>query len=350
MNRILGIVATVLVPLLARSQDLPMVLDLSGKWRFELGDDMNRAAATYNDGNWTQISVPSPWEDQGYPGYDGYAWYRKHFQVPSDWSDRSLYLELGTVDDVDEVFVNGRMIGFMGAFPPHYMTAYNVRRKYRLPMEFLKPGGDNVVAVRVYDAEFSGGITGGRIGIVEDKDPLKADMPIVRGWRFTTGDDMSWKEPSWNDQSWKEIFVPIYWETQGYPEYDGFGWYRVKFTVPDWIANQTLILLAGKIDDLDETYLNGQRIGRTGTMPTPGRGSIGVSDEYLQLRAYTIPPGLLKQGAENVLAIRVFDGFMHGGLYDGPVGIITRDHYLQWKSRHHDSRGPVERFMDWLFN
>lgn len=350
MKRALLILAVMAIPIVASSQQPSMLLDLSGKWKFQIGDDMSRAAAVFDDTRWDVIYVPSPWEDQGFPGYDGYGWYRRHFHADQDWAERTLYLSLGTIDDVDEVYLNGRMIGFTGGFPPHYMTAYSVTRQYHIPPEYLNPEGDNVIAVRVYDSELSGGITHGRIGITEDKDPLHTDIQITTGWRFTTGDDMEYKDPSFDDGKWQKVVVPLYWEVQGHIDYDGFGWYRVRFTLPDVLADQTLILVAGKIDDYDETYLNGQRIGRTGSMSSLWTGRASTTGEYMKLRAYTIPKDVLRRGSENVLAVRVYDGFMHGGIYDGPVGIATREHYMRWESRHSGKKNPVNRFMDWLFN
>ncbi len=347
MKSMLHIAVVLLIPFGASAQQLPMILDLSGKWKFDVGDDANRAAVTYDDTKWDVVHVPSPWEDQGFPGYDGYAWYRKHFEAENDWPGRSLYLTLGEVDDVDEVYINGRLMGFTGGFPPHYMTAYDVVRVYRIPPEFLNPGGDNVVAVRVYDSELSGGILRGRVGILEDTDVLRPDVPVTTGWKFTTGDNADYRTPGFNDGQWRSMVVPLYWEMQGFREYDGYGWYRVRFTVPDGLLDQRLILLAGKIDDYDETFLNGQRIGRTGDIDRPFRG-VAPADYYLQLRAYTIPPDLIRRGGENVLAIRVFDGFMHGGIYDGPVGLVTRDHYMKWESRHSGKKNAVQRFFDWL--
>ena len=63
----------------AAAEDWKAVLDLRGKWKFELGDDANRASVAFDDSKWAEIFVPSPWEDEGYPGYDGYAWYPQTF-------------------------------------------------------------------------------------------------------------------------------------------------------------------------------------------------------------------------------------------------------------------------------
>ena len=61
-----------------------LILDLSGRWKFSLGDDMNWKEERFNDNNWEKVNVPSSWENQGFHGYDGYAWYRTSFKLTSD--------------------------------------------------------------------------------------------------------------------------------------------------------------------------------------------------------------------------------------------------------------------------
>ena len=112
-----------LLPNISRAQDLRQVLDLRGRWKFELGDDSAWANRDFDDSRWDVIQAPSPWADQGYPGYDGYAWYRKHFRGDDLFGDRPLYLRLGHIDDAGEVFLNGHMIGFVGSFPPNFASS-----------------------------------------------------------------------------------------------------------------------------------------------------------------------------------------------------------------------------------
>ena len=319
-------------PGLAHAQDLRQILDLRGSWKFELGDNPQWSNPTFDDSKWDRIYVPSPWEDEGYPGYDGYAWYRKHFRADGDFRDLSLYLRLGYIDDVSEVFLNGHMIAFQGGFPPNFSTAYAIALESLIPKEYIRYDSDNVIAVRVYDHQQAGGITHGDIGIFERRNVLRPDFDLSGNWKFKAGDDKSWAESAFDDSHWREIKVPLIWDAQGYKGYDGFGWYRVKFRVPADLADRRLILLLGRIDDMDEAYLNGELIGRTGRL-RPDLGRKDIRGEYQQLRAYSIPTSLLKTNGENTLAVRVLDVWMHGGIYDGPVGLIQRDRYSNWKER-----------------
>jgi hypothetical protein len=326
-----------------RAQGLRTLLNLRGQWKIELGDDMKWADPKFDDSKWDKIRVPSSWEDEGYPGYDGYAWYRKHFTIDKELKNDVIYLQVGYVDDVSEVYLNGHMVGFEGQFPPQFITAYNVARPYRVPQQYLNYSGDNVIAVRVYDQRLAGGITHGSVGLFEPRDYLTPDYDLAGTWKFTTGDNASWKDAEANDRTWTNIIVPAYWETQGFRNYDGFGWYRTTFKVPEKLVGERLILLLGKIDDFDETYLNGQLVGRTGRM----RKNMDPDDrgnEYAQLRAYLIPSDLLIPGRENTLAVRVKDVYMQGGIYDGPIGLITREKYREWKRNNEDRWNPFDWF------
>ena len=139
-------------------------------------------------------------------------------------------------------------------------------------------------------------------------------------WQFKTGDDSSYKEINYNDKSWDHLFVDASWEEQGYPNYDGFAWYRVHFSADKNLLNKELYLLAGQIDDIDETYLNGILIGSSGKLPPDPVTSWNVD------RIYKIPMGLLKEN--NTLAVRVFDIGGAGGIFTGSLGIYDKEGYV----------------------
>src|SRR4030095_12002981 len=88
-------------------------VNLRGSWKFSLGDNMSFAKPNYDDSDWERIYVPAAWQTEGFRRYNGYAWYRTTFEI--DFEDNEpLYLELGRIDDVDEVYVNGRLVGHTG--------------------------------------------------------------------------------------------------------------------------------------------------------------------------------------------------------------------------------------------
>lgn len=314
-------------------------INLEGLWKFSIGDDTLWASPDFNDADWEEIEVPDFWENEGFHGYNGYAWYRKTFTIPKEFQGSNFILSAGFIDDVDQTFVNGKVVGMSGGFPPFYMTAYDAYREYYVSKEILKEG-KNTIAIRVYDAELEGGIKGGAIGL----SPITSDNHFVSNldleislsgmWKFKTGDNLEWKEAKLDDMSWREIFVPAFWEAQGYRNYDGFAWYRKSFTLPEKYSGEKMVLMLGKIDDIDQTFLNGQLVGSIGdwkfhTQPL----NFNQNNEWETVRGYYIPDYLLKPG-ENTIAVRVYDGYIDGGIYQGPIGLITQEKYRKyWNKR-----------------
>lgn len=319
------------------------VADLEGYWKFSIGDDSTWSSPDFNDSDWEEVKVPSNWEDEGYYGYNGFAWYRKTFEIPEDFQKTDLYLNLGVIDDVDETYFNGTMVGLSGGFPPYYLTAYNAVRNYYIPKELIKKG-KNTIAVRVYDIQLEGGIIKGPINIYSIQHSknlaydLVPDVNLTGRWKFMTGDNTNWKKPALNDSAWKNLFVPGNWEAQGFGGYDGFAWYRKSFYVPAEYANEKMILLMGKVDDIDQTYLNGKLAGEIGDWdPGTLTQNFNQNNEWEIFRAYFLPEGILKPGEENTIAVRVYDGMVDGGIYDGPIGLITQEKYTAfWKGKRHE--------------
>jgi sialate O-acetylesterase len=171
----------------------------------------------------------------------------------------------------------------------------------------------------------------------------------LRGtWKLQKGDDSRRASPSYDDDKWSRVLVPSYWETQGLKGYDGFAWYRREFNLAPALRGKRLILLLGRIDDADEVWLNGRRIGKSGHMPYESESYF--NDEYYRkLRAYFIPPDLPVSEGRNVIAVRVYDGFMHGGIYEGPIGIIRQDRFRYWEKTHSlDEKSSFTKFIDFL--
>lgn len=289
---------------------------LKGSWKFSIGDNKDWALPNYDDKDWDQIFVPARWEEQGYRGYDGFAWYRIQEVVPSDFENREVFLEIGYIDDVDEVYFNGEKIGKTGSFPPDFSTAYNAFRRYRVPSGLIKFGGVNTIAVRVYDAQLEGGIVRGEVKLAAGDIAVIPDIDMNGYWNFNTG-----KEPV---ASGKTIMVPGMWENQGFNNYDGYAVYSRLVEVPEKMARQKLVFLAGRIDDDDRVYINGELVGYTGDFNNRGN-----TDMHREFRNYFIPDGLIKPG-KNLVVIKVLDRGGEGGILEGNVGLITQDNFIRY--------------------
>jgi len=334
-------------------QSWDRLVNLRGGWKFSIGDDIKWANPKFDDKSWEVIKVPSSWEEEGFHGYNGYAWYRKHFTISSSMKDRNITVKLGRIDDVDEVYINGNLIGSSGTFPPNYQTAYFAWRDYQLPAKYLNFDKDNVIAVRVYDSQLEGGILEGNIGLYENVDAMRLDYNLSGEWKFETGDDMKWKEQNLDDKKWKKVFVPAAWESQGFNGYDGFGWYRLKFTMPENLSYDKMVLVLGKIDDIDEVFVNGTLVGSTGSMiGDPYPIEFNNSEEWMQFRGYFLPDNFLKPGKEYVIAVRVYDGYNVGGIYEGPIGLIEQSKYIKyWKNQRKDyNKRSTKSLWELIFN
>ena len=311
------------------------IIDLKGYWKFTIGDDMEWSEYNFDDSDWEEIRVPSSWEDEGYYNYNGYAWYRKHFGFPSGIKGNIVYISLGYVDDVDEVYLNGKLVGSTGSFPPEFGTAYNALRRYPVPKELFYTEKENVLAVRVYDTRLTGGIHYGQVALLAQRS-IDLKINLEGFWKFSLGDELTWKETDFNDEEWDNIIVPSKWEITGYPDYNGFAWYRKTFIPNKRLATEKLVLLLGKIDDIDQCYLNGQLIGSTGNFKVTPKTN-RFDNEWQEMRGYYIPDNIIKfDGSPNTIAVRVYDGYVDGGIYQGPIGITTQDDYRKyWNKKKH---------------
>lgn len=298
-------------------EELYQKIDLSGEWAFSIGDNATWLSAEYPDEQWERIKVPGNWEGDGFNGYDGYAVYRIHFDGRLLRKGDTHFLVLGRIDDIDETFLNGTMIGRSGTFPPRYRTAYNTNRKYHLPSESINFTGDNVIAVRVYDDRLAGGIVDGRPGIYVTSASEDLLQDLYGEWQFKKGTSSKYSDPDYDDSKWEKIIVPSFWDNHGYRSYDGVAWYRKTFNLDFTIEeSKRYYLILGKIDDFDITYFNGREIGQT----DDGK-PFGSSESYRKLRIYEIPANVLQQGT-NTIAVKVIDEGLEGGIYKGPIGIV----------------------------
>lgn len=139
--------------------------------------------------------------------------------------------------------------------------------------------------------------------------------------KFITGDDKAWSDPSFDDQGWKEIETGRVWQNQSYANYHGYAWYRIHVRIPSALNENALwkdslrIFLA-HVNDVDDTYLNGVKIGHIGGFPDePG----GYVSKWPAIRDYhlAVSNPAIRWDQDNVIAIRVYDGGGTGGIFMG---------------------------------
>ena len=91
-----------------------VVIDLRADWKFAIDPTDTGSLASwfgseFDDSAWRAIDAGRPWQEQGYPGTIGLAWYRKWITVPQ-MAPKRLYLVLGGAADQYQLFINGKKV------------------------------------------------------------------------------------------------------------------------------------------------------------------------------------------------------------------------------------------------
>lgn len=128
-------------------------LNLNGLWQFQPAANKTEALPA---GNLSRtILVPFPVESalSGVMEHHETIWYRRKFSVPASWKGEQVLLHFGAVDFESEVFVNGKSFGIhKGGYDPF---SYDITAA-------LTAGGEQDIAVRVFDPTDNGGFPRGK--------------------------------------------------------------------------------------------------------------------------------------------------------------------------------------------
>jgi sialate O-acetylesterase len=122
------------------------------------------------------------WENWGVPelaNYNGIVWYRTTFTLTPQQAKQRAKLSLGTVDEIDETWVNGVPVG--------YTSGAGTNREYELSVAKLH-AGENTIAIAALDTYATGGI----YGPAEARAVRLADgtsIPLSREWRYQIAPD-----------------------------------------------------------------------------------------------------------------------------------------------------------------
>ncbi len=173
----------------------------------------------FDDQNWVTLKAPQYWEEQGLADFDGVVWYRRDVYLNDAQAAQAAVLELGTVDDCDETFVNGRPVG--------NICQWDAQRRYDLP-EGLLHAGRNLIAVRVLDNGGGGGFYGDAAAM---KLRLGSESIALSGtWKARVESYLDKGDPSPNDLP-ALLFNSMVSPLTGFP-IKGVIWYQGESNVP----------------------------------------------------------------------------------------------------------------------
>lgn len=173
-------------------------------------------------------------------------------------------------------------------------------------------------------------------------------IDLTRGWKFIPGDNPEYARPDLDETAWIPFGVDRVWEEQGYEKLDGFAWHRLRVVIPSRLKEKAFLkdglrFFLGKINNFDQTFLNGRLIGANNRLAdqAPADDVFIKSDKtlYNQERCYILPlddPRVLWD-RENVIAVRVFDEGGLGGIYSGNLSLRAvgfRDFVTLDQDRH----------------
>ena len=78
--------------------------------------------------------------------------YKKDFIISSQLQRTTLGIWLNVVDDVDEVKINGKLVGKLGHFPPQYESAFRHKRLYVIPSIYLNYNQFNHLEIKTFSS------------------------------------------------------------------------------------------------------------------------------------------------------------------------------------------------------
>lgn len=135
--------------------------------------------AGFDDRAWKSVRVPGGFAEFGLEEVPSIVWFRREVEVPDPVPAGDARVQLGVIEKMDTVFVNGRWIGAS--------SWVENPRSYRLPPGLLQPGR-NQIAVRVFKLKSKLGFLSppGSLRLVLGSGTV---LPLAGEWRAAVGLD-----------------------------------------------------------------------------------------------------------------------------------------------------------------
>ena len=120
----------------------------------------------YLNNGWVYSDVGEPHEFINLPNQDltrlsslvnnksGYIYLKKTFSFPQSYRYKDIYLFLGRVKISCKVYINGRLLGQTGSFPPHEFTEGEKSGYFKIPIEYIDFSEKNTILITVWCNEY----------------------------------------------------------------------------------------------------------------------------------------------------------------------------------------------------
>jgi alpha-galactosidase len=91
----------------------------------------------------------------------------------------------------------------------------------------------------------------------------------------------------------KKLKRMMYGKARVYTDYHGYAWYRIHIVIPSSLKKEgvwkdSLRIFLAHVNDVDETFLNGKKFGKTGSFPSDKSGYVS---KWPAIRTYNIFAG-----------------------------------------------------------
>ena len=122
------------------------------------------------------------------------------------------------------------------------------------------------------------------------------DQSLAGVWKFfpdphDAGLGGHWYASGYDDARWRSIRTGDSWQQQGFPDYQGIGWYRLSFKVPANLP-PTVYLYLGEVASAYRLFVNGQEVPHSHV-------------QWPRRLTYADITAALHPGQRNVIALRV---------------------------------------------
>ncbi len=121
---------------------------LNDDWKFIRKNVEDAYRHTTDVSEWSDISLPHTWnatdgQDGGNNYYRGTCWYRKSFNIPSEYAGKTIYLRIGAANMTSTVYVNGQRVGVHNGGYTAFMLDIT---------SYVTLGEENIVTISVNNA------------------------------------------------------------------------------------------------------------------------------------------------------------------------------------------------------